>query len=59
IQGSNILENLIVLEEGYKLLKEGKSDEASIKFMTIPSDSSIINIARALEHYRPVNKEEK
>ncbi|MDR3346419.1 MAG: hypothetical protein LBS73_04505, partial [Campylobacteraceae bacterium] len=40
IQGSNILENLIVLEEGYKLLKEGKSDEASIKFMTIPSDSS-------------------
>ncbi|MDR0407682.1 MAG: hypothetical protein LBH45_02015 [Campylobacteraceae bacterium] len=54
-----IFEDFITLKDGYKLLKEGKTDEASMKFMTISPDSSIMSIVNSLEHYQPSLKEVK
>ncbi|MDR3177808.1 MAG: hypothetical protein LBT96_02370 [Campylobacteraceae bacterium] len=55
----SIFEDFIVLKEGYELLKEGKADEANMKFMTISPDSPIVNVIRGLEHYQPYLKEAK
>ncbi|MDR1284916.1 MAG: hypothetical protein LBJ88_01800 [Campylobacteraceae bacterium] len=59
VKSDSILEDFVVLKDGYELLKEGKVDEASIKFMTISPDSSVMSIVRALEHYQPSFKEAK
>lgn len=59
ISGDNILENFVVLKEGYELLKDGKAEEANLKFATIASDSVVMDVIRKLEHYQPTKKEER
>ncbi|MDR1554602.1 MAG: hypothetical protein LBS39_01075, partial [Campylobacteraceae bacterium] len=56
---NTIFENLILLKEGYELLKNGKTEEANMRFMTISPDSSVISVTRGLEHYNPSSKEVK
>lgn len=51
-----VLDSFVKLQKGYELLKEGKAQEASVVFQTIPADSQLINIINALEHYQPEAK---
>lgn len=46
-----LLKNLAIIEEGYKLLKEGKKAEAEQKFSQIPAGSSLQGIVDSLSHY--------
>lgn len=48
-----ILEDFTILKDGYELLKDGKTDEANMKFMTISSDSALMSVIKGLEHYQP------
>jgi hypothetical protein len=56
---NSIFADFIILKDGYELLKEGKVDEANMKFMTISPDSAITDIIKGLEHYQPSIKEVK
>ncbi|MDR1007818.1 MAG: hypothetical protein LBL65_04540 [Campylobacteraceae bacterium] len=56
-QDSEIMRDFITLRGGYELIKEGKTDEASLKLMTI-MNGALFEIARSLEHYQP-NEQEK
>ncbi|MDR0762784.1 MAG: hypothetical protein LBF13_07045 [Campylobacteraceae bacterium] len=56
-QDSGVMRDFITLRSGYELIKEGKTDEASLKLMTI-MNGALFEIARSLEHYQP-NKQEK
>jgi hypothetical protein len=49
---SELLSGLVLLEEGYGLLKEGKIDEARLKFAQIEVNSPLKQIAKNLEHYQ-------
>ncbi|MDR1460698.1 MAG: hypothetical protein LBI78_03560 [Campylobacteraceae bacterium] len=53
VENDFILEDFIALRDGYELLRDGKTDEADMKFMTISPDSSIMSIVKSLEHYQP------
>jgi hypothetical protein len=48
-----ILDDYIKLQKGYEFIKEGKMQEASLIFQTIPADSQLVSIINALEHYKP------
>ncbi|MDR1975875.1 MAG: hypothetical protein LBQ18_02655 [Campylobacteraceae bacterium] len=54
---SGLMSDFVALQSGYELIKEGKSDEASLKLMTITS-GALFELARGLEHYQP-NRQEK
>ncbi|MDR1614574.1 MAG: hypothetical protein LBS26_03290 [Campylobacteraceae bacterium] len=56
-QSSEIMSDFAALQSGYELMKEGKIDEANLKFMTI-TGSSLSELARGLEHYQ-TGKQEK
>lgn len=49
---SELLGGLVLLEEGYGLLKEGKVEEARLKFAQIEANSPFKQIAKNLEHYQ-------
>ena len=49
---SEFLSGLVLLEDGYGLLKEGKIDEARLKFTQIEVNSPLKQIAKNLEHYQ-------
>ncbi|MDD3343171.1 MAG: hypothetical protein PHR87_06310 [Sulfurospirillaceae bacterium] len=49
---SELFSGLVLLEEGYGLLKEGKIDEARLKFAQIEVNSPLKQIAKNLEHYQ-------
>lgn len=53
----DIFRNLTALEEGFALIKEGKADEASVKFLSIPADSALMGFVRSLDHYKISAKE--
>lgn len=59
IKDNSIMESFVILKDGYELLRDGKIDEANMKFMTISYDSVVINVARGLEHYQLPSKEIK
>ena len=46
-QDSDIMRDFITLRGGYELIKEGKTDEASLKLMTI-TNGALFEIARSL-----------
>jgi len=52
---SKLLKGFIALQDGYKLLKEDKINEAKIKFAQIDLNSPLKNIAKNLEHYQGKN----
>lgn len=47
-----LLDSFILLEEGFALLKDGKTEEASVKFSIISPYSAFGAVARDLEHYQ-------
>ncbi|ACZ11618.1 hypothetical protein [Sulfurospirillum deleyianum] len=47
-----LMGGMILLQEGYTLLKEGKVDEARLKFAQIDVNSPLKQIAKNLEHYQ-------
>ncbi len=49
---SELLGGLVLLEEGYALLKENKVEEARLKFTQIEANSPFKQIAKNLEHYQ-------
>ncbi len=49
---SELLSDFIALQEGYKLLKADKVQEAKLKFAQIDLNSPLKNISNNLEHYR-------
>ncbi|MDR2635203.1 MAG: hypothetical protein LBC08_00055 [Campylobacteraceae bacterium] len=56
-QDSDMMRDFITLRDGYELIKEGKTNEASLKLTTI-MNGALFEIARSLEHYQP-NTQEK
>jgi len=52
LRKSELLSGLVLLEEGYNLLKENKIDEARLKFTQIEVNSPFKQIAKNLEHYQ-------
>lgn len=49
---SELLNGLVLLQEGYELLKENKVAEAKVKFAQIDLNSPLKQIAQNLEHYQ-------
>ena len=49
---SEMLPNMVLLQEGYALLKENKIEEARLKFAQIDAKSPLKQIAKNLEHYQ-------
>lgn len=49
---SELLNGLVLLQEGYDLLKENKIAEAKVKFAQIDLNSPLKQIAQNLEHYQ-------
>ena len=47
-----LLSGLVLLQEGYNLLKEKKVEEARLKFAQIDANSPLKQIAKNLEHYQ-------
>lgn len=47
-----LLSGLVLLQEGYELLKEKKVEEARLKFAQIDASSPLKQIAKNLEHYQ-------
>jgi hypothetical protein len=43
---------MVLLQEGYELLKEKKIEEARLKFAQIEANSPLKQIAKNLEHYQ-------
>lgn len=52
VSKSELLGGLILLDEGYSFLKEGKIEEARLKFAQIDANSPFKQIAKNLEHYQ-------
>jgi hypothetical protein len=55
-QNSEIMRDFTALQSGYELLKDGKTDEANLKFITIGS-STLSELATGLEHYQSKKQE--
>ena len=51
---SELLAGFVALQEGYKLLKEDKIEEAKLKFAQIDLNSPLKNVAKNLEHYQGI-----
>jgi flagellar basal body-associated protein FliL len=51
---SELLSGFIALQEGYKLLKADKVEEAKLKFAQIQLNSPLKNISNNLEHYQGI-----
>ena len=51
---SELLSGFIALQEGYKLLKVNKIEEAKLKFAQIDLNSPLKNISNNLEHYQGI-----
>lgn len=51
---SELLAGFEVLEEGYALLKEGKTKEAKTQFSQIPMNSPLQDIVQNLQHYQGI-----
>ncbi len=49
---SKLLKGFALLEEGFELLKEGKKDQAELKFAQISPNSGLKQIAKNLSHYQ-------
>jgi hypothetical protein len=49
---SEYLRGFCLLEEGFDLLKDGKKEEASLKFAQINPNSGLAKIAKNLSHYQ-------
>lgn len=49
---SELLSGMVLLQEGYELLKEKKVEEARLKFAQIETSSPLKQIAKNLEHYQ-------
>jgi len=47
-----LLSGMVLLQEGYELLKEKKIEEARLKFAQIEANSPLKQIAKNLEHYQ-------
>jgi len=47
-----LLSGMVLLQEGYDLLKEKKIEEARLKFAQIDANSPLKQIAKNLEHYQ-------
>lgn len=47
-----LLSGMVLLQEGYELLKEKKIEEARLKFAQIEAGSPLKQIAKNLEHYQ-------
>lgn len=47
-----LLSGMVLLQEGYELLKEKKVEEARLKFAQIEASSPLKQIAKNLEHYQ-------
>ncbi|MBN1838493.1 MAG: hypothetical protein JW802_00445 [Campylobacterales bacterium] len=47
-----LMSGMVLLQEGYALLKEKKVDEARLKFAQIDANSPLKQIAKNLEHYQ-------
>lgn len=47
-----LMSGMVLLQEGYALLKEKKVDEARLKFAQINANSPLKQIAKNLEHYQ-------
>jgi predicted negative regulator of RcsB-dependent stress response len=47
-----LLSGMVLLQEGYELLKEKKVEEARLKFAQIETNSPLKQIAKNLEHYQ-------
>lgn len=47
-----LLSGLVLLQEGYNLLKEKKVEEARLKFAQIEANSPLKHVAKNLEHYQ-------
>lgn len=47
-----LMSGMVLLQEGYTLLKEKKVDEARLKFAQIDANSPLKQIAKNLEHYQ-------
>jgi len=52
VRKSELLGGLVLLDEGYGFLKEGKIEEARLKFAQIDANSPFKQIAKNLEHYQ-------
>ncbi len=51
---SALLTGFVALEEGYRLLKEDKIEQAKLKFAQIDLNSPLKNVAKNLEHYQGI-----
>lgn len=51
-----IMKNIVLLEEGYILIEEGRIEEAKSKFESIPVNSPLKELAKRLQHYKSVKK---
>ena len=47
-----LLAGMVLLQEGYDLLKDKKIEEARLKFAQIDANSPLKQIAKNLEHYQ-------
>ena len=52
IPKGELLSGLVLLQEGYNLLKEKKVEEARLKFAQIEANSPLKHVAKNLEHYQ-------
>lgn len=52
IKNSELLKGFVFLQEGYKLLVDGKVVDAKLKFSQIDMNSPLKNISNSLEHYQ-------
>jgi len=46
------MKGMVLLQEGYALLKEKKVEEARLKFAQIDANSPLKQIVKNLEHYQ-------
>ncbi|MCF6173787.1 MAG: hypothetical protein L3J44_08425 [Campylobacteraceae bacterium] len=53
---SELLKGFALLEEGYDLLRDGKKQQALLKFAQIDENSPLYKIVKNLEHYQGKNK---
>ena len=50
-QDSEYYKDLVLVEKAYKLIKEGKKQDAKNILITVPKTSAVAGVARLLEHY--------
>ncbi|MSN95624.1 hypothetical protein F1B92_00155 [Campylobacter sp. FMV-PI01] len=54
---SDIMKSYRAFLNGYKLLKDGKIDQANNEFLKIPSNSELFEIVKNLKHYNGIKNE--